>query len=81
VGLELGGLIVNRRKLRNKDEKFVNPDNLGDFLAPEWKARFDAADDAAVAAADVGSPADGGGELAAAKIKVKLAPGGKAEFL
>ena len=77
MGLELGGLIVNRRKLRNKDEKFVNPDNLGDFLAPEWKARFDAA----VAAADVGSPADGGGELAAAKIKVKLAPGGKAEFL
>ena len=88
VGLELGGLIVNRRKLRNKQEGFVNPADLSEFLTTKWDRKFAAAAREAAANADVGvaDRADGGGsgggtELAAAKIRVKLGPNEAGKFL
>ena len=81
VSLELGGLIVNRRKLRNKQEGFKNPDNLSDFFTKDWESKFNAAAKLAAKDGSVGNSADGDGELARAKIKVKVGPKQEAKFL
>jgi hypothetical protein len=82
VALELGGLIIKRRALRNSQEMFVNPANLSDLMfKKEWETRFEVATTKAASDGDIGNTADGSGELARSKLKVKLGAGQKAKFL
>jgi hypothetical protein len=79
VCLELGGLIIARRKLRNKSEGFKNPANLSDMLhGKEWKEKFDAAAKASEADGDIGA---GETEIARGRVKVVAGPNQKAKFL
>jgi hypothetical protein len=80
VSSELGGLIVSRRKLRNKKEGFKNPANLSDMLhSAEWKEKFDEAEKHAAEVGDVGQ--SDGSELSRGKVKVVTGPNEKAKFL
>ena len=88
VALELGGLISNRRKLRNliaqqqrskgrgestPDEfSLVNPHNFSDFFSEAFKKRFERASRAADRDADV---SDNG------QVKVQTTPGSEKIFL
>ena len=42
IALEIGTLVKNRRMLRNvqKDNTFVNPANLSDYLKSDYSAKF-----------------------------------------
>lgn len=81
VCLELGGLIISRRKLRNKSEGFKNPANLSDMLhGSDWKDKFEAAAKASEKDGDVGD-GHGGTEIARGRVKVVGGPNQRARFL
>lgn len=80
IAYEMGTLIKHRRMLRNKqkDNTFVNPEKLSDYLGEGYKAKFAQAAKQSAADSDIGS---GEGLLGRNQVATQLAAGEKPRFL